>query len=120
VGRDDANADWKILSAHTSENEAQAALDECERLNSNRTESALHVFQSGKMSELYGFTVDATGANLPIENGPWEVAGDAIPLGTTMASTSPRIAEQIERHGYALVKGHTIGKPLMSKKDSRP
>jgi hypothetical protein len=33
------------------------------------------------------------------------MAGDAIPLGTTMASTSPEIAQQIECNGYALVKG---------------
>jgi hypothetical protein len=40
--------------------------------------------------------------------GLWERADNAIPLGVTMASTSPEIAEQIERDGFALVKGHTV------------
>jgi hypothetical protein len=80
----------------------------------------LHVFQSSKMPELFGFTIDASGANLPAEGGPWEGTGDDLPLGTTMASTSPLIAQQIEQYGFALVKGHTIGKPLMSKRDSKP
>src|SRR3954447_11236727 len=80
----------------------------------------LHIFQSAKMPELYGFTVDATGANLPVKDGPWEVAGNTIPLGTTMASTSPGIAHQIERNGYALVKGHSVSQPHLRRNDSRP
>ena len=80
----------------------------------------LHIFCSAKEPDLYGFTGDATGANLPAEKAPWEPAGNAIPLGTTMASTSPEIAEQIERFGYALVEGHTKGRAVMSKKDSTP
>ena len=80
----------------------------------------LHIFQSAKMPEIYGFTVDATGTNLPVEDGPWEIAGNAIPLGTTMASTSPEIAQQIERNGYALVKGSTAPQPHLPKKNSTP
>jgi hypothetical protein len=79
----------------------------------------LYVLQSAKISELYAFTVDATGANLPIEEGPWERAGNAIPLGATMAATSPQIAEQVRRNGYALVKGKSISARL-SQKDSTP
>jgi len=81
----------------------------------------LHIFQSAKMPELYGFTVDATGANLPVQDGPWEIAGNnALPLGTTMASTSPEIAHQIEHNGYALVKGHSVSQPHLRRNDSRP
>lgn len=79
----------------------------------------LYVLQSAKKSELYAFTVDATGANLPAEDGPWERAEDAIPLGATMASTSPQIAEEVRRHGYALVKGHGVSARL-SQGDKTP
>jgi hypothetical protein len=56
----------------------------------------LHIFQSRKTPELFAFTVDETGQNLPPDDRPWEKAGNAIPLGTTMASTSPEIDRQIE------------------------
>lgn len=69
---------------------------------------------------MFGFTVDDTGANLPVEEGPWEKAGNAIPLGVTMASTSPEIAQQIELNGYALVRGHSETPPNLRKGDSRP
>jgi hypothetical protein len=41
--------------------------------------ASLHVFQSTAVPEMFGFSVVADGTNLPIENGPWEPAGDAIP-----------------------------------------
>jgi hypothetical protein len=80
----------------------------------------LHTFRSTRTPELFGFTLDADGGNLPVDDGPWEPTGSAIPLGTTMASTSPEIAQQIERNGYALVKGNTARQPLLRKKDSTP
>jgi hypothetical protein len=63
------------------------------------------------MPGLFGFTADATGANLPVETGPWAAAGNAIPLGTTMASTSPEIDQEMERSGFALVQDRTISEP---------
>jgi hypothetical protein len=51
---------------------------------------------------------------------PWARAGSAIPLGTTMASTSPEIAQQVDSHGYQLVKGHTMSQPHLRKNDSTP
>jgi hypothetical protein len=69
---------------------------------------------------MYGFTVDGTGGNLPTEDGPWERSGNAVPLGTTMASTSPEIAQEIERKGYALVKGFRVSQPLVRRSDSTP
>lgn len=80
----------------------------------------MHIFQSAKTPEMYGFTTDPNGTNLPSEDAPWESAGSAIPLGTTMASTSPEIAQQIERNGFALVKGHTVSAPLLRKGDFKP
>jgi hypothetical protein len=79
-----------------------------------------HVFQSQETPELFGFTVDETGGNLPPEGGPWERVGIAIPLGVTMASTSPEIGRQIERAGYALVQGHSVSPPRLRRGDSTP
>jgi hypothetical protein len=78
-----------------------------------------HILQSRKTPELFGFTVDETGENLPSEDGPWETAGNAIPLGITMASTSPKIGQEIERKGYALVKGRSVSQPHLHGGDSK-
>jgi len=80
----------------------------------------LHIFQSQKTPELFGFTVDETGDNLPPEDGPWERASNAIPLGATMASRSPEIGQQIECNGYALVRGHSVSQPHLRRGDSKP
>jgi hypothetical protein len=80
----------------------------------------LHIFQSNQTPEMYGFTVDPSGANLPADEGPWVDAGTAIPLGTTMASTSPEIAKAIEANGFALVKGHSVSTVRIPKADIRP
>jgi hypothetical protein len=69
---------------------------------------------------MFGFTVDDTGANLPVQDGPWEKAGVAIPLGPTMASTSPAIAQQVEINGYALVQGHSDSQPQVRRTESKP
>jgi hypothetical protein len=87
----------------TAESERSA----CVQVNANAAGMKSHIFRSQKAPELFGFTADETGGNLPQEDGPWERAGNAIPLGTTMASTSPRFGRQIERDGYVLVKGHS-------------
>jgi hypothetical protein len=79
----------------------------------------LYIFQSITVPGLYGFTPDAPGANLPIESGPWAVAGDALPLGATMASKSPEIDQEIEANGYALVESRT-SQPQLPRTDSKP
>jgi hypothetical protein len=78
----------------------------------------LHIFQSAKKPEMYGFTNDPTGSNLPSKDGPWEGAGSAIPLGTTTASTSPEISQKIEINGFALVEGHSISPPPLLRKST--
>jgi hypothetical protein len=80
----------------------------------------LHTFRSQKTPTMFGFTIDNTGANLPADGGPWEKAGVAIPLGATMASTSPEIAQQVEIMGYALVKGHSDEQPQVRRTESTP
>jgi len=79
----------------------------------------LYIFQSITVPGLYGFTSDTIGANLPVETGPWAAAGDALPLGTTMASKSPGIDQEIEANGYALVESRT-SQPQLSRTDSKP
>jgi hypothetical protein len=76
----------------------------------------LHIFQSAKKPQLYGLTADPTGLNLPSVDGPWESAGSEIPLSTTMALTSPEIAQQVKQNGFVLVEGHsTYPPPRLSK-----
>jgi hypothetical protein len=84
------------------------------------TAMTLHIFQSISVPELYGFTFDAAGANLPVETGPWAAAGDALPLGTTMASKSPEIDQEIEANGYALVESRRASQPHLPRTDSKP
>jgi hypothetical protein len=80
----------------------------------------VHIFQSITVPELYGFTPDATGATLPADTGPWAAAGDALPLGITMASKSPAIGQQIEANGYALVGNRSASQPGLPITESRP
>jgi hypothetical protein len=80
----------------------------------------LHIFQSSETPELFGFTVDPAGANLPRGEGQWERAGHAIPLGVSMASTSAKISEQISRFGFALVKGHAASQPEVGRSETMP
>jgi hypothetical protein len=68
----------------------------------------LLIFQSVKTPELFGFTADASGTNLPAACGPWKRMGDAIPLGVAMASASPAFGTHLDRYGFALVKGHSV------------
>jgi hypothetical protein len=35
----------------------------------------VHIFQSGRRPDVFGFTSDATGGNLPVEFAPWTCAG---------------------------------------------
>lgn len=79
----------------------------------------LHIFPSAKKPELFGFTIDATGANVPLRMARGGVPG-TIPLGTTMASSSPQMGQQIVRYGYALVEGHSVSEPRVPKTESKP
>jgi len=79
-----------------------------------------HIFQSQKTPELFGFTVDVTGENLPSEAGPWQRAGATIPLGAIMAATSPKIGQQIQLNGYALLKGYSTSAAHLYSVDVKP
>jgi DNA-binding XRE family transcriptional regulator len=68
----------------------------------------LYTFQSNRAPNIFGFTADPEGANLPVNKGLWYRTGSTVPLGLTMASTPAEIHEEIGRTGYALVKGYPI------------
>lgn len=72
----------------------------------------LHLFRSTVEPELYGFSTDPSGGNLPDGPGAWRGIGAPIPLGDTLATTSPKIAQQIERDGYAPLEGAAIGQSV--------
>jgi hypothetical protein len=76
----------------------------------------LTLFRSTMDSELFGFTDDPTGSNLPAEFGPWcragegtaaeAYAGDNLSVG--VASSDP-VIKAVERDGFYLVRsGVTI------------
>jgi hypothetical protein len=81
---------------------------------------ALHVFYSTITPELFGVTLDRDGSNLPATRGPWRRAGDAIPLGVTMASTSPGMRQEINQAGFAVVENHTPTEPDVPRKEPKP
>lgn len=96
-------------SFYPLEDKPRSELDLCNR-----------AFQSAKDSNLFAFTIEPFGNNLPAVNAPWDSTGAAIPLGVTMASTSPEIAQEIELKGFALVQGHAVTQPRVKRTDSTP
>lgn len=64
---------------------------------------SLHVFRSVNAARLYGVTIDPTGANLPLEDGPWESAGDLLRLDQGAGLASSTLGSDIVRQGYALL-----------------
>ena len=80
----------------------------------------VYVFQSGKEPDLVGFTVDATGANLPADLAPWtawtpseaEAAIETEPdaaAATDIGPSAPALAA-IERDGFHVLRAETIGR----------
>jgi hypothetical protein len=65
-----------------------------------------YLFQSEKITGLMAFTVDPTGQNLPIEQGPWERsgAGAILPVGLI----DPSLTARLELNGYALLESRSI------------
>lgn len=79
----------------------------------------VYIFQSGKEPDMVGFTVDATGANLPLYLAPWNAwtpseAEAAIETETDTAAatdigySAPALAA-IERDGFHVLRAETIG-----------
>jgi hypothetical protein len=75
----------------------------------------LTLFRSTTEPDIFGFTVDPTGSNLPDEFGPWRKAGEGIAARTHegnsfdgLASSDP-VIKMVEKHGFYLARsGLTI------------
>jgi hypothetical protein len=76
------------------------------------------LFRSAKEPDLFGFTADPTGGNLPGEFRPWQVAGAGtaaqVYAGTSLdglASSDP-VIKAVEHDGFYLARsGVTISTP---------
>jgi hypothetical protein len=49
----------------------------------------------------------------------WQLGVISVVI-SSRRSTSPEIDRQIERNGYALVKGHSVSQPHLHRGDSKP
>jgi hypothetical protein len=76
----------------------------------------LTLFRSTKEPQVFGFTADPTGSNLPDEFGPWRKAGEDTAaqayagdsLDNGIASSDP-VMKAVERDGFYLARsGMTV------------
>jgi hypothetical protein len=68
----------------------------------------LTLFRSAKDTDIFGFTSDPAGCNLPDELGPWCKAGNSAQIyaGTSLdglASSDP-VRKAVERDGFYLAR----------------
>jgi hypothetical protein len=76
---------------------------------------AISLFRSTKEPDVFGFTADPTGANLPGEFAPWRKSGGGTAAQAYAGSTldglaaSDPVVKAVERDGFYLVRsGSTI------------
>jgi hypothetical protein len=76
---------------------------------------AISLFRSGKAPDVFGFTADPTGGNLPTEFAPWEMAGSGTAAqsyaGTSLdgLALSDPVIRAVARDGFYLARsGLTI------------
>jgi hypothetical protein len=71
-------------------------------------------FRSAQKPDLFAFTDDLTGSNLPDEFGPWQQSSENVFCQTYTVSildrfsSSDPIVEAIERYGFYLVRNDFI------------
>jgi hypothetical protein len=76
----------------------------------------IHLFQSLREPDVFGFTGDETGANLPAELGPWAVSGSGGPLETGPGDRLIRhgqcgpIFVAIQRDGFYVARSETLSR----------
>ena len=70
----------------------------------------ISLFRSSKEPDVFGFTADPTGGNLPDELGPWHVAGSGTAAQAYAGSRLDRLAsfdpvvKAVERDGFYRLK----------------
>jgi hypothetical protein len=75
----------------------------------------IYLFRSTKEPDIFGFTADSTGGNLPDEFGPWRAAGGGSAAQAYAGSSldgqaaSDPVVKALERDGFYLARsGLTI------------
>jgi hypothetical protein len=71
----------------------------------------IHLFKSAREPDVFGFTGDETGNNLPVELGPWTRSGGGAPIETGpgtdalagIGSSGPMM-EAIEKDGFYVAR----------------
>jgi hypothetical protein len=68
-----------------------------------------YLFQSGSDPDLFGFTADASGANLPDQLKPWQKIGGALNVyrgeAVTSVGSASVIIDAVQRDGFYLARG---------------
>jgi hypothetical protein len=75
----------------------------------------IHIFQSLKERDVFGFTADGTGGNLPSDLGPWTRSGNAIETGlgrlaSGAVGSSELVFTAIEKDGFYVARSETISR----------
>jgi hypothetical protein len=75
----------------------------------------IHIFQSLKAPDVFGFTGDEAGGNLPADLGPWTRSGNVIETGLGgLASggvgSSELVFAAIEKDGFYVARSETISR----------
>jgi hypothetical protein len=75
----------------------------------------IYLFRSTKEPDVFGFTADSIGGNLPEERGPWQAAGGGTVAeayaGSSLDGLAPSdpVVRAVERDGFYLARsGLTI------------
>jgi hypothetical protein len=74
----------------------------------------LSLFRSTVEQNVFGFTADPTGCNLPEEFGPWQKAGEGTSAHTYAENSldglalSDPVIRAVERDGFYLARSGTI------------
>jgi hypothetical protein len=73
----------------------------------------LHIFKSGKVAHVYGFTSDASGSNLPVEFAPWTLSEEGsaeIGPNSSLAGIggSGPIFAAIQRDGFYVARSEPV------------
>ena len=62
-----------------------------------------------RQPDVFGFTADETGSNLPTEFAPWEYSDDAGALTTGVGASEP-LKTAIDRDGYYIASSETLSR----------
>jgi hypothetical protein len=76
----------------------------------------LHIFQSGRELDVFGFTADETGSNLPAALAPWIKSREDTSLDTGLGNTMMRdgqsgpIFAAMQKDGFYVARSETLSR----------